>query len=1073
MLETAHTIPFIPSDLLRRLGSDRQHRHLNKMQICGQLPTNIWNVFKKVRRTNDKLVRYQSHLKFNQECLRKGTIPRGMEIKKKPMFHTEIGVRCTEIMKEAEVKIIRETIVGLARTVKEIEREMERLKEELRGQCKSEEESEELMKVIQQEENRKRRTMERRKEKKMKCLIEIRTGDAGCEPTRKERSRRGGRKDGRERRITGPAAEDQPTLEKDNEKGCRRKRRKHRRRKKKAKRKEKRKRKREEKEEELKSKLEEAKEVSLPEDMYEVMDNTNYEWDEKEREVCALGLKFVPTVVGVNRPKKLEDFERFANDLRWLAKNTEEEERNEVQGAVHNNTSEEQPEPGEEDDDRSVMQPWRRSSKYWRRPGEYPEVEDLIETMRNHLFDPNNVKKVERNLNREQWQALQKLRTWNKDESNPRMFRIQDKGSRLVVEYKDHYKEKMEEYLNDERIFREDEADNSRENRREIESWAEKWYRSGHLTEQERDFVTINKHSTPGRIYGNVKVHKQGNPYRFILSGQGTAIENLGRWVEYHLKDCSKKHPTYLKDTTDFLRHLEYINDGEDLEVSSETMVVSRDIVNYYPNCEKPKCIEALDEVLRTRETEEPPIECIKEAVEITMSRNQCEFGGKFYTQIDGATIGGTDSGSITDIFGARKIDKKIQENCPWPTETYMRYRDDTIEITNNGIDTEKDKTAWMNENIDERIKFTDNLDENLQEGTNFLDITITTEEDKEGKKQLVTATYSKPTDTHQYLSPKSCHPAQQTRHIPYGVIHRIRRNASDRVPGDRIFKEQAKMYKAYLLKSGYTEEQINEQFLRITKFKRSTILYRKRKEKRKDDRTKIRFVTDYEPAFPSIRGVLKNLESKINENRLLKKMLPEGARNVQISLRRGGKNIKEMLATTKLNYREERASRTGTCGPCKKQCVHCELLRVSEGSWFESAVTNRRYRIRQNIDCTSNMVVYLVTCTRCNMQGVGSADKIYSRMSNYKTNITNKKRGKCCIEHHFISQPNHSFSDFKFQIIVKLEKPAPNRKEAFKRLRQFEGYWQTELCTIAPNGMNSIDEFHRNRFSQDKAAFS
>ena len=221
-------------------------------------------------------------------------------------------------------------------------------------------------------------------------------------------------------------------------------------------------------------------------------------------------------------------------------------------------------------------------------------------------------------------------------------------------------------------------------------------------------------------------------------------------------------------------------------------------------------------------------------------------------------------------------------------------------------------------------------------------------------KKKLIISTYSKPTGTHQYLVPKSCHPSQQTKPIPYSVIHRVRRNASDRTHGDIVFKEQAKLYKAYLLKSGFSGEDIDEQFLKICKFKRSTLLYRKRKEeRRKRDRIKLRFVTDYEPAFPSIKNTLKQMEGFIKNNQRLRKMLPDGARNVQVSFRRGGKNIKEILATTKLNYGEERATRIGKSKPCNTPCIHCHLLKNTEGSTFESFVTKRKYKIRQEIDCT------------------------------------------------------------------------------------------------------------------------
>ena len=45
------------------------------------------------------------------------------------------------------------------------------------------------------------------------------------------------------------------------------------------------------------------------------------------------------------------------------------------------------------------------------------------------------------------------------------------------------------------------------------------------------------------------------------------------------------------------------------------------------------------------------------------MSSNTTEFDTRFFTQIDGATVGSPDSGSIMDIFGTIHTNKKIQEN--------------------------------------------------------------------------------------------------------------------------------------------------------------------------------------------------------------------------------------------------------------------------------------------------------------------------------------------------------------------------------------------------------------------------
>ena len=51
---------------------------------------------------------------------------------------------------------------------------------------------------------------------------------------------------------------------------------------------------------------------------------------------------------------------------------------------------------------------------------------------------------------------------------------------------------------------------------------------------------------------------------------------------------------------------------------------------------------------------------------------------GRHFTQIDGATIGGPESASLTEIYGAVFIDSKIQKNII-NDEDWKRYRDDSF----------------------------------------------------------------------------------------------------------------------------------------------------------------------------------------------------------------------------------------------------------------------------------------------------------------------------------------------------------------------------------------------------------
>ena len=95
-------------------------------------------------------------------------------------------------------------------------------------------------------------------------------------------------------------------------------------------------------------------------------------------------------------------------------------------------------------------------------------------------------------------------------------------------------------------------------------------------------------------------------------------------------------------------------------------------------------CIQAVEKVV-TQYPEhvlEMPVDCILEALRITMWTNTGKPGNMFYTQINGATIGGTESASVTDIFGAKYTDPiAIQVGA----KDIKRYRDGTLDVETTG----------------------------------------------------------------------------------------------------------------------------------------------------------------------------------------------------------------------------------------------------------------------------------------------------------------------------------------------------------------------------------------------------
>ena len=185
---------------------------------------------------------------------------------------------------------------------------------------------------------------------------------------------------------------------------------------------------------------------------------------------------------------------------------------------------------------------------------------------------------------------------------------------------------------------------------------------------------------------------------------------------------------------------------------------------------------------------------------------------GKYFTQVDGATIGGPESASVTEIYGAVFIDSKIEENIINENEDWKRYRDDSFSIfLQSSREREIEKTNWMNDNIvKNKIKFTMECSQNEMV---FLDTKIIATPISEKQVVITTDIYSKKTDTHQYLNPNSCHPKSQIMSIPIRVADRIRRNCSDNVINDSTYRERLIEYKAYLMKSGHSEKDIDNAF--------------------------------------------------------------------------------------------------------------------------------------------------------------------------------------------------------------------------------------------------------------------
>ena len=80
------------------------------------------------------------------------------------------------------------------------------------------------------------------------------------------------------------------------------------------------------------------------------------------------------------------------------------------------------------------------------------------------------------------------------------------------------------------------------------------------------------------------------------------------------------------------------------------------------------------------------------------------------------------------------------------------------------------------------------------------------------------TDVYSKPTDSHLYLSPSSTHPKHVFKVILFGVTSRLRRNSSE----DNFLKKRQEEYKGYLIDQGYPAELVSHEISRAARIPRN-----------------------------------------------------------------------------------------------------------------------------------------------------------------------------------------------------------------------------------------------------------
>ena len=94
-----------------------------------------------------------------------------------------------------------------------------------------------------------------------------------------------------------------------------------------------------------------------------------------------------------------------------------------------------------------------------------------------------------------------------------------------------------------------------------------------------------------------------------------------------------------------------------------------------------------------------------------------------------------------------------------------------------------------------------------------------------------------------------------------------------------------------------------------------------------------------------------------------------------------------EKLLTGTLSLNTTNHHRSQTCG--RRRCSHCKNI-IKTGV-FTNNCTQESFQMRYSTSCTSQNVIYLIECKRCNMQYIGQTNQhVSKRMNSHRFDINN-----------------------------------------------------------------------------------
>ena len=457
-----------------------------------------------------------------------------------------------------------------------------------------------------------------------------------------------------------------------------------------------------------------------------------------------------------------------------------------------------------------------------------------------------------------------------------------DKGGAIVIWPRDAYLAEAYRQLNDSNHYLKLTYDPTLETLAETKRLANKLHTSDIIDNTTHKFLTIDNQARTPQLYLLPKIHKQDNPGRPIISGCGGPTVKLSQYADHLLKPLLKHIPSYIQDTTDFLRRIFSLNQ----DLPDNIILITFDVKSLYTNIPNDQGIQACVDMLNENNIITPELkQSVIDILSLILNKNSFTFNNEHFVQIHGTAMGSPMAPTYANIFMAI-LERKLLNEAPQgliPIE-WIRFIDDIFAIWTHGIEKLQIFLSYIN-NFHPTIKFDYTYS---YKSVNFLDTTVYINPNNKLESDL----YIKPTDRTLLLHQNSFHPQTCKNSIIYSQALRYRRIITDNT---RLQQRLDNLLIA-LIHRGYKHDNIITSFNKAILYTQNELL--NKTENANKTTNKPIFTTQYNSNTKYIAQILRKHWNVIENDPTLRILWPEPP----IVAYQKNKSLRDTLVSAKLN---------------------------------------------------------------------------------------------------------------------------------------------------------------------------